>query len=118
MELIDVVQRLKLVSDYDQCKHAMNDAIAEIQALRSKVAELKEQLKDRESDLYREFIRAEELEADIAIKQEWMDAMEKSNDRLNNALDIAIEALEVLYTHEDEFVAQVATEALNKIRSE
>jgi hypothetical protein len=61
-----------------------------------------------------------ELEADIAIKQEWMDAMEKSNDRLNNALEIAVEALEriVLITPYDVKPCRIATEALNKIRSE
>jgi len=39
--LIDIVQRLKLVNDYDQCKHAMNDAVTEIQQLRKQVAEVR-----------------------------------------------------------------------------
>ena len=75
--------------------------------------------------------RIAELEADIAIKQEWMfekalrikshaDAMEKSNDRLTNALEIAIEALEriVIITPYDVKPCRVATEALAKIKGE
>jgi hypothetical protein len=38
MKLIDVVQRLKLVNDYDQCRAAMNDAIVEIESLRQQLA--------------------------------------------------------------------------------
>jgi hypothetical protein len=37
MKLIDVVQRLKLVNDYDQCRAAMNDAIVEIESLRQQL---------------------------------------------------------------------------------
>ena len=44
MKLIDVVQRLKLVNDYDQCKAAMNDAITEIESLREYNNRLREAL--------------------------------------------------------------------------
>lgn len=44
MKLIDVVQRLKLINDYDQCKAAMNDAITEIESLRESNNRLREAL--------------------------------------------------------------------------
>jgi hypothetical protein len=41
MKLVDVVQRLKLVNDYDQCRAAMNDAVIEIESLRHEVRRYK-----------------------------------------------------------------------------
>jgi DNA repair exonuclease SbcCD ATPase subunit len=50
MELIDVVQRLKLVNDYSQCKKAMNDAITEIESLRNQLAESKRYIRHLERE--------------------------------------------------------------------
>ena len=82
------------------------------------ITELKAKLSELEHENTMLIGEAEELKADNKTLFTRMN--EVSTDWLVNQekLKVAIEALEVLYTHEDEFVAQVATEALTKIKGE